>query len=124
MTAQARHAVSARTLQDMSRVAVPALATRAAGLVARTRLASRIQLPVNLVVSNVPGPDPAYRLGQATVEGLYPVPPLSDGLGLTVTVQGYRRMLNVGVTACPDLVPDVEALVAYLNEAHEELTSS
>ena len=124
LAAKARHAVSARTLQDLSRVAVPALATRAAGLVARTRLASRIRLPVNLVVSNIPGPEQPYRIEGAVVQGLYPVPALSDGLGLTVTVQGYRGLLHVGVTACPDLVPDVESLVRHIEAAYAEIVQA
>jgi WS/DGAT/MGAT family acyltransferase len=123
LAAKARHALSARTLQDLSRIAVPALATRASGLIARTRLASRVRLPINLVISNVPGPEQPYRVGGALVEGLYPVPALSDGLGVTITVQGYRRLLHVGITACPDLVPDVESLAHHIETAHEEMVT-
>ena len=81
LAAKARHALSARTPTGPRRVSrFRPWPPGHPALIARTRLASRVRLPINLVISNVPGPEQPYRVGGALVEGLYPAPALSDGL--------------------------------------------
>lgn len=64
----------------------------------------------NLVVSNVRGPSfPIYAAGAKAVE-IYPLGPILEGAGLNVTVFSYEDSLNVGIAACPDLLPDVDAV--------------
>jgi len=67
----------------------------------RLRLADRVRLPVNLVVSNVPGPVEALFLAGRELLERYPVPTTSEGLGLSITVQGYRGVLQYGVVSAP-----------------------
>ena len=55
------------------------------------------------------------------IEGLYPLPALSDGLGLNITIQGYRGRLHVGVVTCPALIPDPWEVLDLLVAAHDEL---
>ena len=51
---------------DLSQFTAPALATRAARLAAATRISDRVNPPVNVVISNVPGPrQPALPDGRA-----------------------------------------------------------
>jgi WS/DGAT/MGAT family acyltransferase len=110
-----RHgAMSAQTLQDLTAFAPPLLATRAAGLIASVRLANRVRLPFNLVVSNVPGTPATLRCGRHRILTLYPLPALGDGVGLNVTVQGYRNRLHVGVVTCPDVAPRPDRFVELL----------
>ena len=53
------------------------------------RLANLYPSPANLVVSNVPGPhEPLYWNGALLVE-FYSVGPLSEGIGLNLTVWSY-----------------------------------
>lgn len=122
--AKAHHAMSANTLQDLTRFAVPALATRAARVIARSRVADRLRLPFNLVVSNVPGPREPIELVGRRLGGMYPMATITDALGVNVTVQGYRGRLHVGVVACPALIPDVWGLLDLLLDAHEELVQA
>ena len=72
----------------------------------RFGLAEKHAPPINLVVSNVPGPrEPLYVAG-AKMEGIYSVGPILEGIGLNVTVWSYCDQLNVGVIACREHIAD------------------
>jgi WS/DGAT/MGAT family acyltransferase len=64
----------------------------------------------NLVVSNVIGPPIPLFVAGARLEAIYPLGPLLPGTGLNVTAMSTMGNLDVGLLACPDLVPDVWAL--------------
>lgn len=72
-----------------------------------TRLTGRFGTPVNLVISNVPGPrTPLYAAG-ARLLHYYPVSTIVDGQGLNITVQSYLNSLDFGLVSCRELVPDL-----------------
>jgi WS/DGAT/MGAT family acyltransferase len=101
-------------LIEMSELAPPALSTRAARLAARTRVADWTNPPANLVVSNVPGPRTPLAIGGvAPLKHYYPVSTVVEGQGLNITVQSYVDVLDFGLVACRELVPDVWALADY-----------
>ncbi len=107
----------ADALTEMSDLAPPALATRAARLATRVRIADRTNPPANLVISNVPGPrSPLDLAGQARLKHYYPISTIVDGQGLNVTVQSYVDVLDFGLVACRSLVPDVGVLADYCVE--------
>ena len=82
------------------------------------RLADLYPSPSNLVVSNVPGPrEPLYWSGARLVE-LYSVGPLSEGIGLNMTVWSYCDRLYCALLACHEQVLDPHAITAGL---HDEL---
>ncbi len=93
-------------------------------LYSTTGLADRLAPVHNLIVSNVKGsPVPLYLAG-ARVTAMYPFGPLMEGTGLTVTVLSNNGELNLGLIACPDLVPSLHELrdamlagIDVLNEA-------
>lgn len=102
-------AVPAEELTDFTQFAPPAVFARA--MRTAFRLTGRFTSPVNLVVSNVPGPrEPLYTAG-AELLHYYPVSTIVDGQGLNVTVQSYRDTLDVGLVACRELVPDLWDMV-------------
>ena len=80
-------------------------------MAAATRIADRMNPPVNLVISNVPGPRQPLYLAGATMKHFYPVSTVIDGQGLNITVQSYVDTLDFGLVACRELVPDLEDLV-------------
>ena len=87
----------------------PVIATAAVRLMAR--LSDRVNLPVNVVVSNVPGPrEPLYFAG-AKLDHYIPVSTISNGVGLNITVHSYEDKLDFGLVADRDLVPDLWELV-------------
>jgi WS/DGAT/MGAT family acyltransferase len=122
MTESKRHfeTVPATLLQDLSRLVPTALS----GLAARAlfRLATVPGAPINLFVSNVPGPQVPLFIAGARVEGIYPVSAVTDMTGaLNITLFSYDGSLDVGLIACRGRVPDVWNLVGYLREAMDEL---
>lgn len=104
-------AVPADTLTDFTEFPSPAIFARAMRMSTRFRLADRFSLPVNVTISNVPGPrEPLYVAG-AVLEHYYPVSTIVDGQGLNITVQSYLDTLDFGLVSCRDLVPDLWHLV-------------
>jgi WS/DGAT/MGAT family acyltransferase len=116
-------AVDPSVFAAWAQAAFPAVATRLSRLVTNLRLFDHVRPPFNLVVSNVPGPEPAVYLAGARMESLHPLGPIVEGVGLNVTVFSYRDTVHVGVQACRDLVPDVDVLAAALTGSLAELVA-
>jgi diacylglycerol O-acyltransferase len=105
-------------LRDMSGL----LPASIAGPTTRGLIRTARPRPLNLIVSNVPGPQfPLYVRG-ARVLAYYPVSVISDITGgLNITVFSYDGHVDVGVIACRDLVPDVWTVMSHLADALDEL---
>jgi diacylglycerol O-acyltransferase len=89
----------------------------------RFNLAERHRPPINLVVSNVPGPrEPLYVAG-AQMVGIWSVGPILEGIGLNVTVWSYRDALNIGVIACREHIQDPHEVTDGMADALAELVS-
>ncbi|GAA4231549.1 wax ester/triacylglycerol synthase family O-acyltransferase [Actinomadura meridiana] len=78
--------------------------------------------PINLIISNVPGPQfPLYLCG-ARVLDYYPLSVITDVTGgLNITVFSYDGRLNIGLVACRDLIPDPSELIDHLVDALDEM---
>jgi WS/DGAT/MGAT family acyltransferase len=116
----------AELIVEMNQFTVPALATRAMRVATAARIADRMNPPVNLVISNVPGPRQPLYVAGARLKHFYPVSTVTDGQGLNMTVQSYLDTLDFGLVSCRELVPDLWDLlqlcldeVALLQEASE-----
>ena len=114
-------AVPAELLQEFAHFATPAVAAQASRMAASLRLADQVNLPFNLVISNVPGPREALYNAGAELKAMIPISAVGDGLGLNVTVVSYRERLDFGLVACRELVPDLWDLADDLVAAFEEL---
>lgn len=76
---------------------------------------------VNLVITNVPGPQfPMYLAGARMLES-YPVPPLQPGFSMAIGVTSYDGGVYYGITADRDALPDVDVLGQCVTEALDEL---
>jgi diacylglycerol O-acyltransferase len=76
---------------------------------------------VNLVVTNVPGPQfPMYLCG-ARMTATYPVPPLQPNFSLAIGVTSYDGAVYYGITADRDALPDADVLGQCVTEALDEL---
>jgi diacylglycerol O-acyltransferase / wax synthase len=114
-------ALPADLLTDATAFIPPAVAA----LAARTTVGvmSRTRPPLNLVISNVPGPrEPLYCSG-ALLEAHFPVSVVMDGVGLNITVMSYRDHLDFGIIADREQVDDVWTLMQGTGSALEELES-
>ncbi len=89
----------------------PVVAASAMRLVSRLKLADRMNSPINVVISNVPGPrEPLYFAG-AKLDAYIPVSTISDGVGLNITVHSYADRMDFGLISDRELVPDLWHLV-------------
>ena len=78
--------------------------------------------PVNMIVTNVPGPQvPLYQLGSKLL-GIYPLVPCFPRSGLGVAVFSYDGQLCWGLNADPELVPDLSMFSAMLEDSLAELS--
>jgi len=103
--------------------AVPALVAPAVRLASRFGVVDRVR-PGNLIVSNVVGPPfPLYFAG-ARLVAAYPIGPITDGIGLNITVQSYLGSLYFGLMASPNTVLSVWNLAHGLTDALHELAKA
>src|SRR4051794_13309980 len=119
--AKERHAaLPADILTDATAFIPPAVAA----LAARTTMdiLGRTRPPLNLVISNVPGPRSPLYLAGAQLQAHYPVSVVVDGVGLNITVMSYLDHLDFGIVADRELVDDVWSLLGGLRHALSELT--
>ena len=114
-------ALPANMLQDFGRFAPPAVAGQVARLVARTKLADRSIPQFNLVISNIPGPQHPLYCGGAQQLASHPVPLLSNGVGLNITLSSYNGRVDVGLIACRDAIDDLWPLMRSLEKATADL---
>jgi diacylglycerol O-acyltransferase len=121
--AKSRHkAVPADLLTDATSFIPPAVAS----LAARTTMEvmGRTRPPVNVVISNVPGPRIPLFCAGAKLEAHYPVSVVVDGVGLNITVMSYLDHLDFGIVADRDQVEDVWSLMDGLSHSFDELTEA
>ena len=119
-SAKERHrALPADLLTDATSFIPPAVMALAArttmGVLGRTRP------PLNLIISNVPGPrEPLFCAG-AKLEAHYPVSAIADGVGLNMTVMSYRDHLDFGLVGDRDQIDDLWPLMRGLERALDEM---
>jgi diacylglycerol O-acyltransferase len=77
--------------------------------------------PINMIVTNVPGPQvPLYMMGSRLM-GMFPQVPLLENTGLGIALFSYDGSLNWGFNCDPSLVPDVGTFVSMVRSSFEEL---
>ena len=79
---------------------------------------------LNLICTNVPGPQIPLYLAGRKVEAHYPLVPLSMGLGMNVCLTSYNGVLYWGLVADPELVPDVGVIARHVEAAFEGLKAA
>ena len=84
-------------------------------------LASRHRPPINLVVSNVPGPPLPLYIAGARLSAVFSVGPILEGIGLNVTVWSYIDRMNFAAIACRERLPQIHRITDGLGEALQEL---
>lgn len=104
-------ALPADQLTEFADFPPPAVFARASRMATRFQLGNRTTMPVNITISNVPGPrEPLYMAG-AQLAHYVPVSTVVEGQGLNITVQSYCDTLDFGLVGCARLVPDIGVLL-------------
>ena len=81
---------------DFPSLGVPWLIEAATALYGRAKVAERIPLVANVVISNVPGPPVQLYMAGARMLTNYPTSIVVHGLALNITVQSYGPSLDFG----------------------------
>jgi hypothetical protein len=108
---------------DAPSLGLPWLVSAAVALGSRLNASRRLPPLANLVISHVRGTAANARLAGARVLAAYPVSIVIDGLALNITVHGHGDVLDIGLVAGAQTVPDLRALAAALVEAFDQLLS-
>jgi len=87
-----------------------------------TRFVSR-SIPMNLVITNIPGPPVPLYLRGARFERIFPYVEVIDNEGLTIAVVSYDDHLFFGLTSDRDVMPDIDLLAADIEESFRELAA-
>ena len=118
---------SVRTARDLCDN-VPASATQVVsfGTALFAALGSALHLegvmppPINLIVSNVPGPRQARYFGGAKLLAAYPVSGIAPMTALNVTVFSYDGTLFFGLISARRMMPKLQDLKLCFEEVYEE----
>jgi diacylglycerol O-acyltransferase / wax synthase len=110
-------AVGAQALTELSGFAPPTLLHEASRLVTRQRL-------VNLVVTNVPGPQfPLYLDGRELTD-IFPMVPLGSNLNLGIAIVSYNGTLNFGLVGDFTVMHDLKDLADDVRAALQQLIAT
>jgi len=110
-------AVGAQALTELAGFAPPNLLDQAARLTARQRF-------VNLVVTNVPGPQEALALEGRELKDIFPMVPLGKNLALGVAIVSYHGGMNFGLSGDFEVLPELDALAGDFEAALAELAEA
>ncbi|MEO6280242.1 wax ester/triacylglycerol synthase family O-acyltransferase [Roseateles sp.] len=106
---------------DFPSLGIPWLMQASAMLYGRAKVAEKLPVVANVVISNVPGPQLPLYLAGARMLTNYPTSIAVHGLALNVTVQTYNQSLDIGLMACGEALPEMGELAAYVDAAFMEL---
>ena len=115
------NALGAEMLSDWTELTPPRPFAAFMRFYSRRELASRHRPPINVVISNVPGPAAALDIAGARLASIYSMGPILEGIGLNITVWSYCGSLNFGIVSCRELMPDLWRLTDHIQDALEEL---
>ena len=110
-----REELGTELFEDRAGLTPPLLYPLSVRMWARTRLANRMRPPINLIASNVRGPDKLPDFDGSVVTALYSVGPILEGIGLNITAWSYRDRLYVSVLGCPGSLPDPWELIGDID---------
>jgi len=108
-------------LQDWVEYTPPGPYAWLVGQYSHRRVADRVPPPINVVISNVPGPRQPLFADGARLAELYSVGPVLEGVGVNITVWSYLDRLFVGVLGCRESLPDADELARALEESLTDL---
>ncbi len=113
------HAQASHGLMKNVAVLVPKVMLQPAlRLASLARAADRLPPFVNVLISNIKGPDIPLFVAGASLKAIYPMGPLIEGVGLGITIVTYRDQVAFGFLGCPDQIDDIQP---FADRVHTEV---
>jgi WS/DGAT/MGAT family acyltransferase len=113
--------LGAGRLSGLAEATPPAFLSGLSAIYSRLDLADRHPPLVNLIVSNVAGPDFALFCAGHRIEACHPLGPIYEGCALNLTVLSYDGALHFGLLSCPDVGPSLDRIGGALEEEIAEV---
>lgn len=117
-------ALGAHAMMDITQ----SLAPQVLGMGMRAAFSAALQtdmaMPMQTVVSNVPGPQIPLYLSGARIHTMLGMGPVLDNMGLFHGVISGAGRISINFTACRQMLPDPEFYQQCLSEAFAELKAS
>src|SRR5207253_10795669 len=116
-------AAAAGTLTHLATWA-PATLPGLAGRAMTSQLQWSPQSIVNIVATNIPGPQFPFYTGGAELIQVWPFVSIYPSLGLNIAIVSYNGAMSFGLLADRDLVPDLDDFARHLEQTVSDYRDS